>query len=119
MKQFFVKKIVGIPVQALARVIIQQEHLEFLYLQNVSLSGETEDFQVLADALGNHKGLHKIRFYMLRPSLRTIASLNPVVSSMASTPNLEEVSLMHCNLRDIINFDDDNDNANDDGDEQD
>ena len=97
MKQFFVKRIVSLPAQALARVLVRQEQLEFLYLQNVSLAGDIEDFERLAEALRCHKGLRKIRFYMLRPSLRTAASiLNPVVSAIASTPNLQEVSLIHC-----------------------
>ena len=109
MKQFFVKKIVSLPAQSLARVVEQQEQLDFLYLQNVSLSGEQEDFQALTEALRYHKGLRKIRFYMVRPSLRTAASLNPVISAVAAIPNLEEVTLIHCNLTDDHNGDDEDD----------
>ena len=127
MKQFFVKRIVSLPAQALARVLVQQEQLKFLYLQNVSLAGDVEDFERLAEALRCHKGLRKIRFYMLRPSLRTAASvLNPVVSAIASTPYLEEASIIHCSLaetdpvieQDQLNGDDGDDGANENNQQQ-
>jgi len=129
--RLFIKRIVALPARALTNIIRNQSRLEFLYLQNVSLSGERQDFQTLALAIRQHEGLRKVRFYMLRPSLRTTASLNPIVSALGCTPRLEEVSLIYCTLRDhhpmvmLVNVDNNNNEeeavivANDDDDDDD
>ena len=98
MKQCFVKKIVSLPARALAAIISRQSLLQFLYLQNVSLSGEQEDFDSLAQAFRHHTGLRKIRLYMFRPSISTSTCLDSVVSAIAAIPCLEEVSLIHSKL---------------------
>lgn len=105
-KQLFVKKFVNLPAGALAAVLSRQQKLEFLYLQNIKLSGEDEEFDALANAFRNHRSLRKVRFYMCRPSIRTAIGLDSMVTALSEIPSIEEVSIIHSRIS--AEADDDN-----------
>ena len=97
-KQLFVKKLVNLFAQSVANVLNNLQRLEFLYLQNVKLSGEEDEFQALADAIEQHPTLRKCRLYMCRPSIRANATFDPIITALSNARTLEEVTMIHCTI---------------------
>jgi Leucine Rich repeat len=50
------------PVRDLADILMKTKNLESLSLFSIALSGDTEDFNVLAQVLGGHKRLREVHF---------------------------------------------------------
>ena len=121
-RQLFIKKISSLPAQALTTVLASLSDLEFLYLQGVTLSGDSNEFLSLAKCLSEHTSLKKIRMYKVQPAPTTRATFDPIITAFACMSALEEITLIHSKIsnqpQDEEDDNNEGDNVNDNNDNQ-
>ena len=88
-----------LPAQALRNALsCPTSRLRYLALEDVRVSGSLDDFEDVADAIQRSSSLKTVRMYRCGPAEDTRATLDPIISALASVPTLKDVTLSstHC-----------------------